>query len=116
MNHKIDLRSLLANGEGKSQSRLALFAWLNLGIVESLTKGVLAPVEAVQIFFNADNCQFVRQELAEETADEIMSRGVQLADIFEAVASDKANQEFQNELAIIRSLSLDILQHERIAA
>jgi hypothetical protein len=116
MNHKIDLRALLANGEGKSQSSLALFAWLNLGIVESLTNGVLAPADAVRIFFNADNCQFVLQELTEETANEIMSRGVQLADIFEAVPSDKANQEFQNELATIRSLSLDILQNERIAA
>ena len=116
MNHRIDLRALLANDEGKFESRLALFAWLNLGIVESLTKGILAPAEAVRIFFNAENCEFVREELAEENADEIMSRGVQLPDIFEAVAPDNANQEFQNELTIIRSLSLGILQHERVAA
>src|SRR5437870_233496 len=116
MNHKIDLRALLANSDRTLGERLVLFAWLSLGIVESLTKEILGPSDAVRIFFNADNCLFVRQDLADETADEIMSRGVQLADIFEAFPPDKADQELENELAMLRSLSLEILEHEHIAA
>ena len=116
MNHKIDLRALLANCDRTLGERLVLFAWLSIGIVESLTKGILGPTDAARIFFNADNCLFVRQDLADETADEIMSRGVQLADIFDALPKDKADQELQNELATLRSLSLEILKHERIAA
>jgi hypothetical protein len=116
MTQRIDLRTLLGNDEGKSDDRLALFAWLNLGIVESLTKGILKPEEAVRIFFHGDNCLFVRTEFGEETAEEIMSRGVQLNDIFETLATERAEHEFQTELSVMRSLSLSILQSERIAA
>ena len=116
MTQRIDLRTLLGNGEGTSDDRLALFAWLNLGIVESLTKGILKPEEAVRIFFHGDNCLFVRTEFGEETAEEIMGRGVQLNDIFEALTTERAEQEFQKELAVMQSLSLSILQSERIAA
>ena len=116
MTQRIDLRTLLGNGEGTSDDRLALFAWLNLGIVESLTKGILKPEEAVRIFFHGDNCLFVETEFGEETAEEIMSRGVQLNDIFEALTPERAEHEFQKELAVMQSLSLSILQSERIAA
>lgn len=116
MTQRINLRTLLGNGQETSDDRLALFAWLNLGIVESLTRGILKPEEAVRIFFHGDNCLFVKTEFGEETAEEIMSRGVQLNDIFESLATERAEHEFQKELALMQSLSLSILQSERIAA
>ena len=116
MTQRINLRTLLGNGQETSDDRLALFAWLNLGILESLTKGILKPEEAVRIFFHGDNCLFVKTEFGEETAEEIMSRGVQLNDIFESLATERAEHEFQKELALMQSLSLSILQSERIAA
>src|SRR5437016_2151615 len=68
MTQRIDLRTLLGNA---SDDRLALFAWLNLGIVKSLTKSILKPEDAVRIFFHGDNCLFVKTEFGEETAEKI---------------------------------------------
>jgi hypothetical protein len=116
MINKIDLQALLSNSDRTLQQKLTLFAWLNLGIVESLTNGVLASGEAVRIFFNAENSLFVRQELAEKNADEIMSRGVQLVDLFDALPADESHREFQRELATMRSLCLNILEAKRLAA
>ena len=116
MNQKIDLRTLLGSSDKTSEQRLALFAWLSLGIIESLTKGIVTPIDAVRIYFHADNCLFVRYEFGQEIADEIMSHGTQLADIFEVLSTDEAEQEFQTELAMIQSLSLNILERERVAA
>lgn len=116
MINKIDLRTLLSNSDRTLQQKLALFAWLNLGIVESLTNGVLAAGDAVRIFFNAENSLFVRQELAEENADAIMSHGVQLVDLFDALPADEAHREFQRELSTMRSLCLNILKGKRLAA
>jgi hypothetical protein len=116
MTNKIDLRALLSNSDRTLDEKLMLFVWLNLGIVESLANGLLTATQAVRIFFNADNCLFVRQEITEQGADVIMSRGTQLADLFEALVAEEAQREFQRELATIRSLCLNILEKRRVAA
>src|SRR5437868_6911763 len=80
MNNGMDLETLLP-GSGKTPARqLALVALLNLGVIESLANGLLSATEAVHLFFNADNCPFVRKGLREKTAEKIMSHGVQLPD------------------------------------
>ncbi len=86
--------------------QITSFALLSLGVIESLVGGAVSASGAVELFFHADNCLFVRKRLRQAIADEIMSRGVQLPDVFEALPTEEAQQEFQRELAEIRSLDL----------
>ena len=116
MTNKIDLRTLLSNSERTLDEKLTLFLWLNLGVVESLANGLLTATQAVRLFFNAENCLFVRQEITEKGADVIMSRGVQLADLFDALPPEDAQRQFQSEVAVMRSLCLNMLKKKRLAA
>lgn len=116
MNNRIDLRTLFG-GSGKSRSeQIAVFALINLGIVESLSNGLMSAAETLRVFFHAENCLFVRRELRAKVADEIMSHGVQLADLFDALPADQAQREFSRELTTIRSLCLRLLGQKRSAA
>lgn len=116
MNHRIQLATLLAEAGRLPEQQLALFALLNLGLVESLAGGSLSAAAAVRLFFHAENCQFVRQHLRERVADEVMSHGVQLPDLFEALPAQEAQREFQRELATMRSLCLTLLAAQQLAA
>jgi hypothetical protein len=40
--------------------QLELFALVNLGLVQSMANGILAPTEAVERFYNARNCLYVQ--------------------------------------------------------
>ena len=115
MKQLVNLQSLLSHATDKNQ-QIASFALLSLGIVESLSGGAIAASRAVELFFNADNCLFVRKQLQQKTADEIMSHGVQLPDIFDALSAEQAQQEFQRELAVMRSLCLKLLEDKQLAA
>jgi hypothetical protein len=116
MNKRIDLMALLS-GSGKSRSeQMALFALINLGIVESLTNGLMSATDALQVLFHAENCLFVRKRLRVKAADEIMSRGVQLPDVFDVLPADQAQREFNRELARIRGLCLRLLGQKQSAA
>lgn len=116
MTDQIHLKTILPHQGKTTEHRLALFAWLNLGILESLTSGVITVDDAVRVFFNAENCLFVRQDLTDRTADEIMSRGVQLSDLFKILPPDEAQQEFERELATIRERCLRLLKEKSLAA
>ncbi len=89
---------------------------LNLGIVESLANGLMSATDAVRLFFHADNCLFVHKHLRDKMADEIMSRGIQLPDLFEALPTDEAQREFQHELTSIRTLCLKLLEKKHRVA
>lgn len=103
-------------GSGRSPSkRLALFAWINLGVIESLSGGMIGPTDAVRLFFNSENCLFVRKHMG-KTADEVMSRGVQLPDVFDALPVEKAHCEFQRELDAMRTLCLKLLDERKLVA
>ena len=116
MNATISLKTVLsASGETLAQ-RLALFTLLNLGMIESLANGLISVTDAVQVFYNAENCLFVRRQLREKTADEIMSRGIQLPDLFAALPTEEAHREFQRELAKMRSLCLKLIESQRLVA
>jgi hypothetical protein len=107
----MDLQSLLSSTHGHSPtSPTAIFALLNLGLVDSLANGMVSPDEAIRLFYNGENCLFVGKHLRQKTAAEIMSRGTQLPDLFEALPADEALREFQHELATIRSLGLQLLE------
>lgn len=115
-NNVMHLERLFVARRGIPEQRLALFALLNLGLLESLANGVLNATDAVRVFYHADNCVFVRKRLREKSADEIMSRGVQLPDLFEALTPEEAHREFQRELAMMRSLCLRLLEEKPLVA
>jgi hypothetical protein len=94
--------------------QLAFFALINLGVIESLSSGSLGATDAVRLFFNADNCLFVRKYLRERTANRIMSHGVQLPDLFDCLPEEKAQREFQHELATMRILCLKLIDKGRL--
>jgi hypothetical protein len=114
MHEVIHLESLLAGD--KSAAAKALFAWINLGIIQSLASGVMTATDAIRTFYNAENCLFVRRHLNDKLADRLMSHGVQLADLFDAIPIDEAHREFQHELEVMRGLCLELLESERVAA
>ncbi len=86
---------------------------MNLGIIQSLASGALTPAEAVQRFYHAANCSHVRRTLRSKDANEAMSRGVQLPDLFEALGAEEAGREFYREIEVIRALSLKLLASGR---
>lgn len=110
MNESMDLKNLLTSLEITPIQSIALFALLNLGIVESLANGPLSAADAVRLFFQAKNCLLVRKQLRDRTADEVMSRGVQLPDLFDALPANEAQREFLHELATMRRLCLKLLE------
>lgn len=116
MNQRIDLNTLLDGARESRSEQVALFALLSLGIVESLSTGLVSASECLQLFFHVDNCLFVRKQLRVKVADQIMSHGVQLADLFDALPADQAQREFHRELAELRNLSLGLLGQKRSAA
>lgn len=116
MNEKIYLRNLLSESDRTAEENLELFALLNLGILESLSYGVLSASEALRTFFHAENSLFVREELHDHLADEIMSRGVQLPDLFEILPTEEAQREFQREMTKLHALCLDLLEQKPVAA
>jgi hypothetical protein len=116
MNDRIDLQTLLEVVQKSLPQLKALFALLNLGIIESLANGLMSAADAPRLFYHADNCLFVRKQLRDKTADEIMSRGVQLPDLFDSLPADEAQREFQRELAVMRGLCLKLLEKKPSAA
>lgn len=109
----MDLRSLLSVTNGNSHG---LFALLNLGLIESLANGMMSPEEAIRLFYNAENCLYVQKSLRQKIAAEVMSRGTQLPDLFEALPADEALRQFQHELATMRSLCLRLLEKKLLVA
>jgi hypothetical protein len=116
MHHNMSLQALLAASHESPGQRLALFALLTLGMLESLAHGLLSASDALRVFFHTENCLFVRKHLRDKTADAVMSHGVQLPDLFEALPTAEAQREFQRELATMRSLCLKLLEQKQLVA
>jgi hypothetical protein len=70
----------------------------------------------VDTFFTAQNCLFVRHGLKDKTADRIMSRGVQLPDLFDALSADEAARQLREELRAIQDLCRSLLHRKSLAA
>ena len=99
-----------ASGDPGPTQQLELFALLNLGMVQSLASGVLSATEAIQRFYHADSCLYVRKHLQNRDANAIMSHGVQLPDLFDSLSAEEAQREFFHELETMRSLCLKLLE------
>ena len=104
---------VLSKLSGSLSQNLELFALVNLGLVQSLASGVLTPTEAIERFYHAENCLHVKSHYRKKEAHEIMSRGVQLADLFESLSPEEARREFYHELESMRTLCLKILSKGR---
>jgi hypothetical protein len=113
MRQSYQLRSVLSEASGDPPQQLELFALVTLGLVQSLASGVLSATEAVQHFYNADNCLFVRTHFRSREANAIMSHGVQLPDLFDCLSPEEAQREFCHELETMRSLCLKLLEKGR---
>jgi hypothetical protein len=94
---------------------MAVFAVLCLGLLDCLAAGSLTLTDAIPAFFHAKNCRFVRSKLRDKRADEVMGRGVQLPDLFDALPAEEAYREFQHELLAMKALCHDLIQAERVA-
>lgn len=106
---RVDLSEI----SGDSAKRLRYFALLNLGMVQSLASGIISASEAIRLFYNAENCLYVKEHLRNKKADAIMSHGVQLSDLFEVLSADEASREFFHELETMRSLCMSLLATKR---
>jgi hypothetical protein len=116
MNDDLRLESLLSTSNKSTSDQIALFAFLNLGFIETLANGLVSPTEAVKHFYYADNSLFVRKTLKDKTADRVMSHGVQLPDLFDVLPLEEAQREFLHELATMRLLCLQLLEKKRRVA
>lgn len=105
----ISLEEMLAPASGAKASRLEVFAVVNLGILEFLSSGLMTTEEATERFYNAANCLYVRRRLKHATCDEVMSRGVQLADVLDILPVAEAHREFASELEEMRRLCRQLL-------
>ncbi len=116
MKTAIHLESILASGEAPAERQLALFALVQLGVIDSLASGLLSVTDAVHLVYNAQNCLFVRKQLGAKAADKLMSHGVQLPDLFTVLPIEEAHRQFQHELAVMRTLCLKLLGQRRLVA
>jgi hypothetical protein len=115
MRQSYRLRSILSDASDDLPQQLELFALVHLGLVQSLARGVLSATEAVQRFYNSDNCLYVHRHLRNHEANAIMSHGVQLPDLFDSLSPEEAQREFYRELETMRSLCLKLLEKGRSA-
>ena len=106
----LKLESMLGGRSTTDRQALEAFAVLNLGIIESLRTGTINPDEAVSRFYNAANCLYVRRKLKNAVCDEIMSRGVQLPDLFVILSRSLARRQFAVELNTLGKLCLKLLR------
>jgi hypothetical protein len=113
MRHDSPFRILLSETRGSLPQQFELFALVNLGLVQSLASGMLSVTEAVDRFYNADNCLYVRKHFRNRDADTIMSHGVQLPDLFDCLSPEEARPQFYHELETMRALCLKLLEKGR---
>ena len=116
MKQMYHLEALLSAATRDQAGRLALFALVNLGIIDALANGMISAAEAVSNFYFADNCLFVRGVLKDKTADRVMSHGVQLPDLFDGLPTNEAQREFLHELTTMKALCLKLLEGQRQVA
>lgn len=120
----IDLEGLLGTASGMSAKRPEVFALIVLGLLDSLESGVLNCSEVVPLFFHAANCRFVESHLPCADAIEVMGRGSQLPDLYDALDSTEADRELSaqadrelaSEIAAMRSRCLAMLADGRLVA
>lgn len=85
---RLHLDQILAGLE--RAQKLTVFAALNLAMVQSIDRRGAALGDVTAGFYNAKNCLYVKRSLRQKDAEELMSRGVQLADLFDVLPRKQA--------------------------
>lgn len=88
---------------------LTTFVLLNLGLIDLLRSGEIKPVEGAARFYHAQNRLYVRSKLNNELCDEIMGRGAELPDLFDALSKSAARRQLTVELNRMRKLCFRLL-------
>lgn len=112
----IDLEGLLGTAPGMLAERTEVFALIVLGLLDSLESGVLGCSEVVPLFFHAANCRFVEIHLQCADTIEVMGRGSQLPDLYDALDSTEADRELAVEITAMRARCLAMLADGRLVA
>ena len=112
----LSLESLLPAVTGDASRHLEIFALLTLGILDAMDEGVLSPESARDRFFTGENCLFTKRAMRHADVDAIMSRGVELPDLFDALPYDEALREAKVEIASMRAACLRLLDAQRRVA
>lgn len=89
--------------------KLTVFAALNLAMVQSIDRRGAALDEVTSGFYNAKNCLYVKRSLRQKDAEDLMSRGVQLADLFAALPRKQAEAELKREKDAMRGICNKLL-------
>jgi len=110
------LQEILTHEKFSREHNLGVFALLVLGILDSLVYGQIDTTDAIRLFFHVDNALYVRRYLKSKAAEEIMSRGVQLDDIFEILPPAESNRQFQLEVARMRTVCQKLINRKRLVA
>ena len=116
MESTIRLNAILDVASDDQDSRLTIFAVVNLGIIESLANGSLSVKDVILLLFIADNRLYVRKHLKNKVADRIMSHGSQLPDLFDVLPIEEAQRQFLHELSVMRALRFQLIDRSRVAA
>ena len=114
MKNSVHLPTLFSHIDDRDRQASA-FALICLGIIESLTSGLINGKDAIRLFFHSENCEFVQKKLKVRIADQIMSRGVQLPDLFDTLPPEEAQRELQQELIRMHTLCIKLLEDKKIA-
>lgn len=104
---RLDLDGIL-DGLEKSQ-KLAVFGALNLAMVQSIDSKGTSLGDVIAGFYNAANCLYVKRSFRHKDADELMSRGVQLADLFDVLPRRQAEAELKREKEVMRGICYKLL-------
>jgi hypothetical protein len=89
--------------------RLAVFAGLNLAMLQSVDSKGQALRDITAGFYNVANCLYVKRSFRQSDADELMSRGVQLADLFDVLPRKQAESELKREKNAMRAICYKLL-------
>lgn len=89
--------------------KLAVFAALNLAMVQSIHSKGSGLGEVTAGFYNSTNGLYVKRSLRNKDAEELMSRGVQLADLFEVLPRRQAEAELKRERNAMRIICYKLL-------
>jgi hypothetical protein len=104
---RLDLETLFDNLP--KPQKLAMFAGLNLAILSSIdSKGEAIP-SVTAGFYHAANCLYVKRSIKDKNANELMSRGVQLPDLFDALPRGQAEGELKREMNAMRAICYKLL-------
>lgn len=113
---QINLRTMIPSPGTDLSGARAAFALIALGVIETIELGLLDTESAIPFFFHADNALFVRKEMRDKLAADVIGRGLQLSDLFTVLEPADANRALREQLAAMRAACRSLLGKAKLAA